>query len=117
MSITEFLLARIEEDAAVARNAAMRIDDDRRAEWSEAGSGVLDTGDELWPIGDSRISRLAERFDPARVLAECKAIRRIVERHSACDDVSYGDASTCPDMRDLASVYASHPDYRDEWQA
>lgn len=54
MSITEFLLATIAEDEAVARNAAMRIDDDRRA---------------------------------------------------------------APDMRDLASVYADHAEYRDEWQA
>ncbi|MET0489086.1 MAG: DUF6221 family protein [Acidimicrobiales bacterium] len=60
--------------------------------------------------------RYLDRFDAARILAECEAKRRIVERHSACDDVSYGDASTCPDMRDLAAVYADHRDYDEAWR-
>lgn len=58
----------------------------------------------------------ALHYAPDRVLAECEAKRRIVERHSGCDEVSYGDTSTCPDARDLALPYADHPDYRPEWK-
>lgn len=126
MTITEFLLARIAEDEAVARNAAMSIDDDRRPDWSEAGSGVLDTGDELWPIGDSRISRHAKHFDPERVLAECEAKRRIVEelalpyiaerRRLMRGQPDWGDEH--PELlRFLALPYADHPDYNAAWAA
>jgi hypothetical protein len=40
----------------------------------------------------------------------------MVAMHTTCDDVSYGDASTCPEIRAIASVYAGHPDYQQEWE-
>ena len=48
------------------------------------------------------------RHDPARVLAECDAKRRIVERRNHLDG---------PTLRALAAVYADHPDWREEWKA
>lgn len=80
LTLTDFLLARIEEDEEGARIHP-------REWWS------------------------------TRLEVECKAKRRIVARHSVCDDVSYGDASSCPDMRDLARIYADHEDCRQEWWA
>lgn len=69
------------------------------------------------------------RHDPARVLAECAAKRRIVERHGALDEDECpgcgayldgtwrtGPGELCPDLAALASVYADHPDYREEWR-
>jgi hypothetical protein len=100
VTLTEFLLARIAEDEADARAA----DEVRLWTLSQAGDRIInDAG-------------FMQRFTPSRVLAECEAKRQIIERHSGCDDVSYGDASTCPDMRDLVSVYADHPDFREEWR-
>lgn len=62
---------------------------------------------------------------PARVLAECEAKRRIVERFARLE----GRAAKFPNLvnggevavmrltvTDLALPYADHPDYRDEWR-
>ena len=57
------------------------------------------------------------RHDPARVLAECEAKRRIVELFpdAAQDGDGWNDAGYSV-LRDLAAVYADHPDYREEWR-
>lgn len=75
------------------------------------------------------------RHDPARVLAEVKAKRRIVELHAHRDgphecpewkwrdpdhpedpwETETGWAAACLTLRLLASVYAEHPGYRSEW--
>ncbi len=95
MSITEFLLARVTEDETAATEDS--------AEMSRSAVSIqFDCATQ-------------ERFNPSRILAECAAKRAISERHASCDDVSYGDASTCPEMRTLAGVYADHPDYQQEW--
>ena len=48
-------------------------------------------------------------FDPARVLAECVAKRRIVETFVMWQ---YGDTI----LSYLATPYSDHPDYREEWK-
>jgi hypothetical protein len=60
--------------------------------------------------------------DAERVLAECEAKRRIVS-FTIDDDGLYledysGALSTATDriLRFLASVYADHPDFREEWR-
>jgi hypothetical protein len=61
-----------------------------------------------------------------RVLAECEAKQRIVERHApdsigdgsslhVCHD-SLADDTDCVELRALALPYADHPDYRQEWR-
>ena len=60
------------------------------------------------------------KWNPARVLAECNAKRRIVERHAPhelplgpiCDYCSHVPEAVewpCPDLRDVISVFADHP--------
>jgi len=59
--------------------------------------------------------------EPARVLADITAKRRILEEHAPgrdrCDE---HDASfrtiPCPTILALATVYADHPDYHEEWE-
>jgi len=59
-----------------------------------------------------------------RALADIAAKQRIVERHGGWHEhgggVTYGPDSghdrPCPDLRDLASVYADHPDYDPSWK-
>lgn len=51
------------------------------------------------------------RHDPARVLAECEAKRRIVEWASDGEGEFHWSTVLAP----LAAVYADHPDYREEW--
>jgi hypothetical protein len=93
--LAEFLLARIAEDEAVAREAVR---------WSEGASQWGDSGEPDW-------EHIA-RHDPARVLAECDAKRRIVQMLEDDDPGEWGDGA----LRHLASVCADHPDCRDEWR-
>lgn len=68
------------------------------------------------------------RHDPARVLREVAAKRAILKRHARtshgycdgcgyqdCDEPLIEDAEQCLELRDMASVWSDHPDYRTEW--
>jgi hypothetical protein len=135
MTITEFLEARIGEDEAVARAATdgpWRYDQRKvnaidRSESVFAGlSGVSATtvastgpADDTPSMNDAR--HIA-RHDPFRVLAECAAKRAIladrkrIDRSAGMDywHAGYSDANYDA-LRSLAAVYATHPDYRQEW--
>ena len=103
MTLTEFLLARIAEDESRAESVR----------------------DFIPEFGDQ-----GEYINPARVLAECEAKRRIVELHSwgeghecsvfdgsgEVDNCRYVIGDECSTMQLLASVYADHPDFRSEWR-
>lgn len=146
-TLTEFLLARIAEDEAVARAA---IEHERYTSDSAAWAQWAVKG--LTRVGMSLDSfEHVERWAPARVLAECAAKRRIVKFHESWPilaetpievtvdpaDITgmtmrasrqiawiterqyrdrFGDEPpTAPMLLALASVYADHPDYRQEW--
>jgi hypothetical protein len=62
-------------------------------------------------------------IDPARVLAEVEAKRRVMGRHhnfqgwcAGCGNDLTHRISDCPELRDLAAPYADHPEYREEWR-
>jgi hypothetical protein len=123
VTLAEFLLARIAED----EERVARWDSDGRARvatmWTGGEPGYTtvasDHADEHWvadgrEVTDARHVRVL--FDPARVLAECEAKRRIVARQPglrARDDVRdvWWDVLAL-----LALPYADHPDYRPEWK-
>jgi len=107
-TITEFLEARIAEDEAQAYNVLVfRM---------IPGTGMP---------GNQAI--------PDRVLAECAAKRAILAEHEMairsdgirrqegcvmCNynrDYGWEETGPCKTLRALAAVYASHPDYRQEW--
>ncbi len=125
MGIVEFLEARITDDEALAKSASpgpwIWLGDAREDEsflYDAAGENVLGA---YGLHTEGFLERSAEnaghisRHDPSRVLAECAAKRKLVEMHITCDDVSYGDASTCPEIRTIAAVYTDHPEYLQEW--
>lgn len=111
ITLTEFLLARIAEDEAAAL-AIHDIDDCPAAD--QVYRGTCHCG---WP---------------ARVLAECDAKRRIIALHPQavsmmttihglvpqtwCDGCDRPADVPCQELRILVSVYADHPDYRQEWR-
>ena len=118
--LTEFLLARIAEDEEVARA-------------SDPYSWTADSGDVYAGHPTARIAEYIEvswaahiaRHDPARVLAECEAKRRIVEDFEVLDAdyrVTHDPQTEARRFQALiaasriASVYADHPDYREEWR-
>ena len=116
--LAEFLLARIAEDEAVAADA--NVDS---AKWWVDGPG--ERSGHWWIYGTGQ--KFAERstadhiarHDPARVLAECEAKRRIVER--ASHDYRKYDGERIVELagytlRNLALPYADHPDYDEAWR-
>ena len=147
--LTDFLLARIAEDEAVARTAGeppwdewcyddggevyhaetLRKDPDNR----HYLNGVTCDTEGLSPAVDEDVGPHIARFDPARILAECEAKRRIVVQaeeasadRSSCISEFYVGAeeraqgyATDPGnliLRALASVYADHPDFDPAWR-
>lgn len=123
-NLDEFLLARIAEDKRIATTAA------------------LASGSELWTADDlpgsgppaDQAAEHVTRHDPARILAECTAKRRLV---LACRDIrpdlgflgarpeGLADFPLSPtDGHQLAAVtlallalpYADHHEYRQEWR-
>lgn len=102
MGIAEFLLARIAEDEAVARAATPGP-----WEWepeTEGCGSIGAVGDVGIHVSDEDAEHIA-RWDPARVLAECDAKRRIVNE---CGWVTV--------MQLLALPYTDHPAYDESWR-
>lgn len=133
LTIADFLLERIAEDEQVATAASP-------SPWQSSGVDSVGGGNIydqsrvianvvyeqpsshdgtivrhlLAPEADANGAHIS-RFDPARVLAECKAKREIVEEceRSMLND---GDSRTAEWIAGrLAAVYASHPDYNPAW--
>jgi uncharacterized protein DUF6221 len=137
--IVAFISARLDEDEAYALEAAKEFGPD----WIEIWSGQIDLSanlpdrqppaDRSWDAhvqtNDSRVSRHMVRHDPARVLREVAAKRRVLERHGGEDHMCvkgivgysvqawYDKDEACPDLLNLAAPYADHPDYDPEWRA
>lgn len=133
MTLTEFVLARIAEDEGWARQAIVEPQQGHRRTlpgvWTSPASGVVQTDDDLWTTGDGRTSYFVQQFDPARVLAECEAKRRIVELLPEQDPDRFGAELDTMNRWDsgwyaaceeavyaLAVVYADHPDFDPRWK-
>lgn len=120
-----FLRARLDEDERLARAAADEVEVvggswDGAAHIMLARASYDDTADHF------------ARHDPARVLAEVDAKRQIVDTRSAIRErLSYwqsqehetfeamarADLHRLDDVLSiLATAYADHPDYREEWR-
>lgn len=136
----QFLHARLEDDYDTARAASYGGNGRWRQSAAPYDESIEDERGQT-VVPDSEGAPTQEEsahiaaHDPARVLAEVEAKRRIVLRHSPHDMASPAHAATCerehwgvlvcnhdgrtwpcPDLLDLASIYADHPDYRKEWR-
>jgi len=121
MSITEFLLARIAEDEAVAQETMRRAVADPYTDAAE----VTLYSNEAASSGSPIVAAT-----PARILAECEAKRRIVELYMAAEVRTDMD-TFLPEGADwilgrrwgagyaaraLAQPYADHPDFDPAWR-
>lgn len=129
MDITEFLRARLDDDEAYAR-MAFADHNEAGPEWSEPWNGGVLTGGrggEVVDTFDSGLSSHMARHDPARALREVEAKRAVLDMALSEQDASgrYGagfnesregwnDAQDYV-LKQLAAVYADHPDHRQEW--
>jgi hypothetical protein len=134
MDIHAFLTARYDEDDAGARHA-FADHNDSGPHWTEVTTGAVDTGgtglDSIIVTGDGPMARHIADWDPARVLAETAAKRKLLEAGGPycdmyCDDpdnqpvwdfplVHYIGCSADQAAKLLATVYSDHPDYRKDW--
>jgi hypothetical protein len=111
-TLAGFLLARITDDAAAARQVQALAAAGVIAHLSDSGTGA--------PLGDLLV------FDPARVLAECEAKGQIVNRYQYAvnsfdaypNEANRMTVSAMTDvLRLLALPYAGHEDFREEWKS
>jgi hypothetical protein len=112
-TLTDFLSDRIAEDEVQARAAVVPLAFEPLKAW-------------LLLAGDPSNMPGAVLAEPSRVLAECAAKRRIVERwqHADRESLDQGPRRTYgwqaavlyEALKDLAAIYADHPDYREEWK-
>ena len=121
-TIIEFLNARLDEDEAKATAAA------RGATWvASQRDGVVDLDDthgHQIAGGDGGLAWSDAEFmahhDPARALREIAAKRLLLaqwaDRYSTNPHIVSTEVSDAVDvLHALATVYADHPDYRQEW--
>ncbi len=118
-ALVEFLRARLDEDERRARDA-------RPGPWSLTGHPdevVLYSGPDEVMRGPLRDGAHIAHHNPARVLAEVDAKRRIVELCAEEDGGVEIGVGVSPEqwlaqsvLRLLAEVYADRPGYRQEWR-
>ncbi|MFK0222348.1 DUF6221 family protein [Streptomyces vinaceus] len=118
--LVTFLHARLDEEADLARLCG----GNGRAEWTAHGHTVDLCQGEVSGLRPAIALHVA-LHDPARILREVEAKRRVLARHVLSpatgdpelpwdnrDDCQYdGETWPCDDLLDLASPYGDHPDY------
>lgn len=136
-TLTSWLLSCIAEDEAAARVFVNELGVAERWGCDEVGAKVRDLReaipfglDDLVTTGRTHMDAAhIARHDPAHVLAVSAAHRRIVELHrdgrsgdyiepwcATCSDDEDLVYLPCPTLRALASAYADHEDWREEWR-
>jgi hypothetical protein len=125
-TLTEFVLTRITEDEAVARGAIIGdLDTDAEGRWEfvevpHEGSWPHPAGKPLsssTKINSAEWAVHATRHDPARVLAQCAAMRKIVEEIEGTRQSATYTTRILTILLHLASIWSDHPDWREEWAA
>jgi hypothetical protein len=140
MELTEFLLARIAEDGETARGAFQDHRQSRTSAPVTVDDGVWRTGDHasdecriegvdmiIYDEGGHTVEQAIHiaRHDPARVLTESEAKRRIVDVHApdhlepdiCATCASHAEGYPCRTLLFLALPYADHPDYDESWRS
>lgn len=117
ITLTEFLLARLDEDERAARVAgALQLDPEEG--WGAEGAHAVTP--HIGVIHENEARQHIVRHNPARVLAEIEVKRTMIHHLNAIDQ----DATWPIQARNLAQYtlkllalpHAVHVDYRQEWK-
>lgn len=134
MTLAEFTAARLDEDERVAKAADAggwyrNVEDDIN---SNEG-GYVACGPYNGGVDDNFAAHILA-WQPARVLREAAALRKILARHAPHQTASGGLACDwcsddtddrpqlakvrwpCGDVRDIAAIWSDHPDYDPSWE-
>jgi hypothetical protein len=117
MTVVEFLEARVAEDeltaqAAVEGSPVWHAFYDYRDVKDGDGHYVVQA-DSAHPSVE-QAAHIA-RHDPARVLRHCAAVRAVIAELLRREATGEGDSSLEDLARELAGIYADHPDYDASW--
>lgn len=128
-TIVEFLTARLDERETIAREAQEDTSDGREEppRWKWTGhegvyAGRLAIAVDGFGYMDDTVGKHIARHDPAYVLADIAAKRKILALH---EEKSHRECRLCephdPDwpcrtVRTFAAPFASHPDYDESWR-
>lgn len=121
--LVQFIRARLDEDEATAK-ACPEVGW-FAAEWDQGAVYLTGTGAAALLRGRSfPVARHAARHDPARVLDDVAAKRRIIDQIAISQTSGVYDGTPfamdpAPAeliMRELAAPWVGHPDYRPEWR-
>jgi hypothetical protein len=119
LTLTDFLLACIAEDEAVAQAAGPGRWKHDGSWWLEGVEHEVVGPDEVAFTHPAYVTHIA-RHDPAHVLAVCAAHRRIVGLHDVVDSSGgcafCGEPAPCDHLRALGSVYADRPGFQEAWR-
>ena len=116
MTLTEFLTARLAEDEYHAKVAQLRGPGPWTHEPADSGlPGAEDMhdshGDAVAIVRGSYIADYLTRHDPARVLREVEAKRKLIKEVTARSSPEVAQIY----LATLAAVYSDHPDYQNDW--
>jgi hypothetical protein len=116
--LATFLRARLDEDEALAREApdgpwhiGNAVDPTKTCNVHTFPGARLVADGLNWLVAEH-----IARHNPARVLAEVEAKRRMVNRITYHADLMGWDEVHGDLLRSLASVYAEHPQYKENWR-
>ncbi|MEV7358190.1 DUF6221 family protein [Kitasatospora sp. NPDC091276] len=130
-----FIRARLDEDEREAL-AVLWAGSGNRLDWTLVASATIEIGTETIGTDDRNVASHIARHDPARVMAEVDAKRRLLDLHGpltlrggagarcfdtttacrSCEPPQFPEhAYPCATLRLLALPYADHPDYRPAW--
>jgi len=131
-TLTEFLLARIAEDEAIAENAlhpdavqpGSWITEHHNSEYhSEPNRAHIaeDHSGHYWSVAHEIFIPIAEhiaRHDPARTLNECKAKKHIIDLLTNASATNWDQLASANQnvLRQLAMSYTDDPDYEEAWR-
>lgn len=130
MTLPEFLALRLAEDERMAKAVAGSGHWSPYIEGGDDGWAIEDdeAGDPGAIIGDEAMAKHIARHDPARVLREVEARRRLIHRYERAVAASEsvvafvngqddGYRQACLDAtRDAVEEYDGHPEYLEEWR-
>lgn len=116
--LAAFLLARLDEDEAVAKDARNAWPESADSDDADPDSALANRHALYEVPNDLRPARHVARHDPARVLREVGAMRRVIRLLGTSGQ--YGPVEWDPDdeiLLAMAAVWSGHPDYDPEWSA
>lgn len=120
--LIEWFGAQLDEDERTARATAWD-GSGNKLDWELIASATIDVGGDEFYVGDRTVANHMMAWEPARVLREIEAKRRILAEHwlngwvcDTCDNGEVEQVFPCATLRLLALPYSDRPGYLEKWR-